>query len=153
MKSKKIKFSLKKERRSFYLFIFLICFILFLSLFLLINLFNYYNNNIIEKKEIYTEVEIGDKVGVAINGSALIFGRIKPNGISTKEINLVNNYDNDVLVEIVKEGNISDFISVSENNFVLKKMESKNVSFIAISDKDPEYGKYSGYVYVIIRRL
>ena len=153
MKSnKKIK-SKRKNKRNLYLLAFLIILILLILSLLIIIFSTYSSNNIIEKKEIYAELIIWDKIGLAKNNTALILGGIKRNGLSTKEINLLNNYGQDVFVEIQMEGNISDFIYISENDFILKSGESKNLSFSSISDKDSEYGKYNGYVYIIIKKI
>jgi len=109
---------------------------------------------ILEKREIYSSIIIGEKYGFDINGTALTFGMITPgSSSSTREISLVNNYDKNVSVEIYAEGDIKDFLKVSKNNFILRSNESVNVGFTVSVPSECEMGAYDGTVIILIKKV
>ena len=128
-----------------------IIFLLILFIFAYLS-FTYYSS-VLEKKAIYARFILSDHYGIEINGSALAFGMTVPGGTSSKELNVVNNYEKDVKVQFLIEGDIKNFMKVSENNFILKKNESRKVNFAISAPLDGKYGVYEGKVIVIIRRV
>ena len=44
------------------------------------------------------------------------------------------------------------FISVSENNFILKKNEKRDLNFMAYAPPETRYGEYDGWIIVEIRK-
>jgi zona occludens toxin (predicted ATPase) len=145
-KRRKTKKKIKKNKQRIFLFI-LFFLVLIFSIF---NLFNYFS--IIEQKRIYTEVMVSDKFGIAINKSALLFGRLVPGTSSNKNISIVNDYDHEISVDISSKGDIKEFLSVSDNGFILKKGELKDIKFFVKVPKHTEYGNYSGEIIVDIKR-
>jgi zona occludens toxin (predicted ATPase) len=147
-KNKKIK-KAKKINQKNYLLIFFILFFLVLIL-SLYNLFNYLS--VLEKREIHTEVIVSDKVGIAINESALLFGMVMPGASSRKNITIINDYEQDIKVDIVSKGNIKNFLFASENSFIMDKGELKEIKFFVKIPKDTNYGKYEGKIIFVIKR-
>ena len=128
----------------------LVLLIIILMTYLYANLIDYLS--IIETKDIYAKVMVGDKFGFDINGSALMFGMIVPGeSTSTRTVTIKNHYETPVSIEIYAEGDIKDFLIVSENNFMLPVGAEKDLSFHVSVPEGTPYGDYEGNVKVIIR--
>jgi hypothetical protein len=74
----------------------------------------------------------------------LNFGRV-PAGSTVKKTIVLNNYDTPVKVRISSEGNITPYVSVDKNDFVLSGSEEIIVSF-----KPVEAGSFGGDLNVAI---
>ena len=124
-----------------------------LILIILISIVNIsYNSGVLEKKTLPAKVIVGNKYGFDINASALTFGMLMPGGSSSRDINIENKYNEKVKVNIYSEGDIKDFILVSENNFILEEDEAKSLSFTATAPLDADFRTYEGTVYIIIAK-
>jgi hypothetical protein len=109
-------------------------------------------NSIIEKKDIYAKFIIGKTIGIDVNGTALTFGMLPNYGLtSTRSININNNYSHDVLIQIMIDGNISEYLIVSENDFILKPNEKKKIDFIVTSCANCPEGTYDGIVIILTK--
>jgi hypothetical protein len=104
----------------------------------------YYDYLVLDYKEIYAEVEVATNIGMSADTDALWFGKIMPNGKSTKKLYV--SYPETVKVNIKVDGNISDFIIINKNNFILQENTTELLEFKAIAPEDAEYGKYNGTV-------
>jgi hypothetical protein len=144
-----MKFSKKTKGFLFLLILFVI--ILVLGVFLLNNLIDYLS--VLEKQELYARVIVSDHYGVDVNSSALIFGMIAPGSSSTRKTTITNDHNQKVNVEILVEGDIEEFLQISENDFDLKTGESKELIFTAISSRDKELRTYDGKVFFIIKNV
>lgn len=141
------KFNTKKRIVIFIVLFFLI---IILTTYLYANLIDYIS--VIETKSMYAKVSVGDKYGFDVNSSALMFGRITPGGgTSTRIVTVKNYYDVPVKVEVFAEGNIKEFMIVSDNNFRLPVGTEKNMSFYVSVPENTPYGDYEGEVKIIIR--
>jgi len=129
--------------------IILVVIIAFLLIFLYIT---FENKNVLEKKELYAKVVVGEKYGFDINSTALTFGMIIP-GLSSasRQIVLTNNYNRDVNVKVYTDGNISEFLKISENNFILENNASRNLSFSVSVPTECNFGTYDGKVTILIK--
>ena len=137
---KKIKKGKLKERRNKIIVIGLSIIILFL----IINLIN--SLSILEKRQIYARIIVSDHYGFDLNGTALTFGMTRPGGSSHRDLIIKNEYNKDVYVESYVKGEIRDFISISDNDFVLRSDETKKLSFVVLIPEATEYGNYTGFV-------
>jgi len=108
--------------------------------------------SIIEKQQVYTKIIVSDKYGFDLNNTALTFGMIKAGGASSRDLTVENRYPLNVKVDIYTKGDISRFISMSKNNFVLNKTSSERITFVASAPKNTENGVYDGYIYIIIKK-
>ncbi len=131
-------------------FFFLLIIVVIISAFLTYFFYDYF---IIEKE--YTldmKLRIDDHFGLNADANALKFGMIKPGTSSERYILINNNATYPLKVVIVKSGYIADWVNVSENNFVLKENESKQIIFEAIAPKDSNFGNYTGKVKIIFKK-
>ena len=134
------------KQRS-YLFLFLLLFLVFLLVFLY-GLFFYFP---IENRVLYTNVTVGDKIGLDITNESLVFGILTPGGTSTRTVVFSNDHDFDVYVKISVDGSISSFLYFDELVEV-KKGEKKTFSFTLVAGQDA--GEYIGFIrFDVFRRL
>ncbi len=141
--SKKVKFKKK------IIVLFLIIIIIVVGIFLYSNIIDFFS--LFEQKELYAEVRVSSGYGLAVNGSALIFGMMPPGSGGEKIVYLNNIYNKQAKVKIYSQGSISDFLNVSDNNFVLNPNEGKNLTFTVKIPKDAPFGTYDGKVTFVIR--
>ena len=144
MEKTKIK---NKSFLNLFIFIFLIVLLIFLVYIQINNFF------VLDKINIYTEVILGDKPGFDLNKTALTFGRVIPGNAASREIFVENNFDKTIKVEIISTGDISNFLSVSENNFILVPKENKTISFSVFFPIGNEMKKYTGEVEIKIKNV
>lgn len=143
---------MKTSKRSLFLIFLLLFIIIFvLGVFLLSNLIDYLS--ILEKQEFYAKVVVSDHYGVDVNSSALIFGMLVPGSSSVRKITMTNDHDQEVNVEIFVQGDMNEFIKISENDFSLKIDEFKEIVFVAAVPGDKEFGVYEGKVIFIIKNV
>ena len=133
-----------------YVSYFILVFLIMLVIFLIINLVN--NFYILEKKEIFASFIVSEHIGFDLNDSALTFGLVQPGLSSSREISIENKYEVPVLVIIKCKGDISEFLIVSENDFILKPNEKREVSFSVFPPKDIEFKEYNGKVEIILKK-
>ena len=105
------------------------------------------------RQVIKTSFIVSDKVGFDLNKNELTFGSIQPGGTSSRALTIQNNFNRDIIVTLNSEGNIKDYLTVSENDFVLRPNEQKNVTFTAFSYKNQSYGNYTGKINIIFKYL
>ena len=86
---------------------------------------------------------VGDKPGMDADSDLITFGRLPPKGAAVRNINLKNN-GGQKEAEVMATGNISGWITVSENEFVLERGERKTLKVITRVPSNAEYGKYTG---------
>lgn len=91
--------------------------------------------------------EVGKPTGIAINSTAFDFGRVIPNGLASKKLNLRNDQEKPLFVKIIATGNISQGLEINKNNFYLRPEEQKEV-FIAFRGNGLEYGHYRGQIII-----
>lgn len=128
----------------------IIILLLFLIFILLINLVNQFM--ILDKKEIYTSIIVSDHVGFDLNGTALTFGMVQPEKSASRSLLVENNFIFSSKVNVGVRGNITDFLIVSDNNFILNPGERIKLDFVAVPSKDALFGKYDGFIIITLKR-
>ena len=129
--------------------------VLLLTLFLIlvcIGILLYPSYIIIDVRTLGMELKVEDAVGFKLDNDAIYFGATKPGGMSKRNINMSNDYDFPLSVSINIKGNISEFVSVSENHFVLMPAEQKIITYYAVTNKNTEKGVYTGITSIMFRR-
>jgi hypothetical protein len=106
------------------------------------------NKEVIQKEKFYADINVTDKLGLDVNGSALKFGNIIKGGNAIRRVSIDNNYEYPVIVHIEAEGNIAPLLSY-DNNFIIKSGESKSVGINAYG---LDYGDYVGNVSIELLR-
>lgn len=138
------------EKKRYYVLVGLFIIIILLSIFLYANLLE--KISIIDSDELEAKVIVGDNYGFDVNGTALTFGMISAGkSTSTREILLENHYDVPVKVEIYVDGDISEFMIISENDFILNVDESKKLGFSVSVPYSTPNGNYSGIVKILYK--
>jgi hypothetical protein len=106
---------------------------------------------IFDAKEIKMDIKVveGDLAGLNIDNDAIHFGRVPRGGGGTRYITLANNNTNPHLIKIKAFGNISSFVYISENSFVMEPYSTKNLTVMAKPPSDLETGYYEGTLQVL----
>lgn len=142
---------MKAGKENILILLSLLVIIFVLGVFLFNNMIDYLS--VLEKKEVYANIIVSDHYGVDVNSSALVFGMTLPGGSSVRETTLTNEHNQEVNVELFVEGDIKEFLQISENNFNLKSDESRKIFFTAFVPKDKELGTYDGKVIFVIKNI
>ncbi len=99
----------------------------------------------LQKWSIYASVNVTDRGGFDLNGTALTFGKIELLGSSTRYVNFTNGYNFPVFVKISANGNIAPLLSY-ENLAYVKEGEIEKIGISAVAKNDTRLGFYEGYV-------
>ena len=150
LKKRKQERKRKNKKNKIILVILSIIVISISIVFLINNLVNYLST--LEEKKIFSSIIVSDRYGFDLNGTALTFGMTRPGGSSSRSLTIENTYDRNVKTEIYIKGAIKKFILASDNKFFLEKGEIKNVSFTASIPSGIEYGNYTGWVTIKIKK-
>jgi len=102
-----------------------------------------------EKTIIKTSFLVGNKSGFDLNPNELTFGLTTPNNSLSRAITITNDFDKPKKINIRASGEITKYIIVSKNNFILNPNESKNVTFTVYSTNLEEPKKYEGEITII----
>jgi hypothetical protein len=136
----------KKQNKELIL-IFLLCILILVLIFDLFNSFL-----IIDEKELYTKVVVSDHAGFDLDNTILAFGMTQPGKSISRSIYLENNFDFPVNVNLRVEGEISDFLIIPENDFIIISKEKKKLNFVVIPKKDTPFGEYDGIIKIIFKK-
>ncbi len=98
-------------------------------------------------------VKIADHFGLNADADAIKFGMITPGASSQRSILVNNNATYPLSVVLVKSGYISDWVKVSENNFILKGNESKQINFEVSAPDNIDFGNYTGKAKIIFKKV
>lgn len=144
LKSKKFQSpstTINTNRLKIFKVVLLLVMIFFLGSIFTILIYTKYN--IYEYREINMSVRIQNGSS-SFNTSTeeLNFARIYPGGEVAKKIQLHSLIRSRVRIE--KEGNISDFIYVSDNNFIIQDNETRQLEVSLIVPADALEGAYNG---------
>ncbi len=97
-------------------------------------------------------VRVGENIGFNTDPDALRFGTIVPGGASKRFINVTHSNDFPMSVSITAEGDIAEYLSTSDNNFVVGPEEDRKVSIYVSTPGYIQKGNYSGRVYIQFKR-
>jgi hypothetical protein len=150
----------KKQKRSIGLVVFLIVAIILISVFSTVWI--YYSFVIVKVQSIPMDFKVVPRT-VGINGDrdALHFGKTLPGGYSTRKILITNNEEFPVKVDIINEGNVSYWLNLSNNGFILQTGQNETVYYTidvpyqvqnATGEWIVPYGNYSGVSTIYIKR-
>ena len=90
--------------------------------------------------------------GVVTDPWNINFGVIPGNGtVVQRNMVLTNKKDSDSLISLKAYGNISDKITFSKNDFVLKTGENQSID-IFFSSNMTEYGNYTGEIDIVVKK-
>ncbi|MBU3923711.1 MAG: hypothetical protein KJ592_02235 [Nanoarchaeota archaeon] len=112
----------------------------------------YTNSQTLSKEIISTEFLLGKDMGFDLSSGKLNFGQIIPGHSASREITIDNNFKDPITVSIKSSGEISKYIIVSENNFLLNPSESKNATFTVYTDGITEFRPYKGKIIITSKK-
>ena len=109
---------------------------------------------IADVREFNITLTVGEHAGFDVDTEKLAFGMVSPGGNScTRYIFISNKKDYPLNVHINFYGNLAEWITVSENYFVLEPGEEKKLSFSASAPKGSAYGNYTGKARFVFKRV
>jgi hypothetical protein len=117
----------------------------------------YSANKISEHKKIAnyriinTSVEISTTSGLNGDRDGLKYGKTTPGGSGLRYLEF--NTTEDVLVNIYISGDMSKFLSVDENNFIMQANTNKSLPVYLTVPLNTSYGFYEGKIKVIMTRI
>jgi hypothetical protein len=106
----------------------------------------------LKKQMIPTKFIAGENMGFDLGPGNLNFGQIVPGYSASREIEITNNFESPIFTKIKSSGKISEYIIISENNFILQPNESKKISFSCYPKENIELKEYNGKIIIITRK-
>ena len=106
----------------------------------------------INKQSILTRFVAGENMGFDLGPGNINFGQIVPGYSASRNITITNTLERPTLTEIESSGEISNYIIVSDNNFILQPNESKNILFSCFPPKDIELREYPGKITITTKK-
>jgi len=94
---------------------------------------------------------VGDTVGIDLNPSGLIFGRVIQGGEATRSVIVDNDYDFDVRLKILVSKDLADYV-YTESQLIIPAKESIQIPISLKVPQDIMYGNYSGKIKFEFRR-
>ncbi len=119
---------------------------LIIAFFLLVVELLFLDYYVIDIQEVRADFKVKTSNFVAFNldKDALHFGTVPPKGHSIRNMTFYNYYNFPVILSIKSKGDISDYISASQNNFVLEPNSSKDIAFTLTLPSNIESRQYNG---------
>ena len=84
---------------------------------------------------------------------SIYFGTVPLEGSASRSIVLKHSYSKPLLVILKPSGYLANFVSVSDNNFILEPNMNKKIAVSVYVPKNMEYGNYTGKLAVIYRKI
>lgn len=143
MRLGEVEMRLKKraeDRRALYVFSFLVLVAIFIFAF-------FFVLSLIPLKSQSFEVsfDVGEKIGVVANDSALIFGGVIPESVSTKRILVLNTYDFPVVLRMAVNDEIYPFLSV-DSEVIVESGQDYSLPVILTIPRNASFGSYRGRI-------
>ncbi len=111
---------------------------------------------ILHMQKLFIELEVVEShiIGINIdkNNTHLKFGQVGRGTTSTKKITIINPFNENVNVFFEVDENISRFIYSNESDFILNEGRNRTISISAHVNKTEEFGNYSGFLTVIMKK-
>ena len=104
--------------------------------------FFYQSAKIYSIKELKMDIIIGNYIGLNTDTDSIHFGTTLPGTSANREI--VLNTDKNITVNLKLSGNISSFIKIPENNFILSKNMQKSIKLTSVIPLNAAKGVYTG---------
>ena len=109
---------------------------------------------IADVREFNMTLIVGDHAGLDVDTEKLAFGMVIPaSSSSTRYVLLSNKKDYPLNVHINFYGDLADWVSVSDNYFVLQPNEEKKLSFSVTAPRNTAYGNYTGTARFVFKRI
>ena len=151
---------IKKMRKTF-LFLFLFFLVLFISLIYLFyqGIFSVNEtknfNSTIHVQETQVTIEVTDRriVGINVENNSLAIGTVMIGNYVEKSATIINPFSEKINVSASLSSNIDDFITISEESFILNPGKSKKIIIKAEPLEGTKLGSYNGTMKIIMKKL
>jgi hypothetical protein len=114
-------------------------------------LYNIYSIKEVKVLKMHLEIN-NSKLGFNAGTDALYFGKTYAGSTVKRIINITNEYDFPISVSIKVTGNISEFITISQNDFIVQPGEMKVITYYATTNIDTLEGSYEGETRALFTR-
>lgn len=113
----------------------------------------FYSFYVVKRVVLYNaDVTVGDYIGITTENDGLHFGTLDRGGYSMRRL-IISSIDEESSKVVIKvDGNISEFIGVSENGFILLPYETKTLFFTSLVPDSALPGNYTGTVKIYFKR-
>ena len=112
-----------------------------------------YSFLILEVVSFDMHLNVENRAGFNVTDVSIEFGTVYPGGGGFKEIFIQNKEYKKTRVVIKAYGDLKDWVSVSDNNFILKQNEYKKLKVEVNVPYDAEYKQYYGKLKIIFMRF
>lgn len=113
----------------------------------------FYYSFVIENIVYYNmAVKVDDHFGLAVDNETLNFARVLPGQSAEKTVTFSNPSDHNIRVVILTQGNLSQWVKISDSNFVLFPGQKKTVAFEVLVPSYASFGNYSGEAKIIFKK-
>ena len=89
---------------------------------------------------------VGDHLGFNVDTTAIYFGTAPPGASPSRSVYINNTGCRKSRVVVEVEGDFSEWVDISDNNFILLMGEGKDVDFVVTIPSDAGLGNYSSKV-------
>jgi hypothetical protein len=104
-------------------------------------------------QEFYMDIRVENEIGFHVGADAIHFGYVPPDGAGRK-VMFVTAGEFRTLVSIETTGNISGFVRVSDNDFILEPHQKTAVEVFAVIPEDAKtHTFYDGTLRVVLRKV
>jgi len=112
----------------------------------------YYGFIVIKTEDIDMDIIVGNKIGFNTDTDSIHFGTLYGGSESRRTLLINNKNDFPITVNIGVHGDFMDWVDVEEEFKVVEPLSNTSVNFIARPPKDADFGKYTGYSTIILKR-
>jgi len=114
-------------------------------------LFNYIS--IFKTVELEMHLQVNNYTGFNIDTDKIYFGTIPPNGSGKRNISIENSENFPLKALILTGGELAHWVSTTENNFIVKPGQTKEITLVVKVPENAKYGNYTGIVKVILKKI
>lgn len=106
----------------------------------------------VEHRTLYTSITVAEHLGFDLNDTVLTFGSNFPGQIQERTFVVQNFNEYSVAVTLIAEGDLAEYLSLSNSTFELLSGGSEKVMASVRLPKNVSYGTINGTIETILRR-
>lgn len=112
----------------------------------------YLSYTIEDVKRVDISFKVGDRLGINLDTDKIWMGMVAPGNSASREIILSNNNTFPVIVRLKITGELKEYVTLAENNFIITPATSKAVAVSATAPKDMDFGNYTGTLVAVFEK-
>lgn len=106
-----------------------------------------------EVKTLDIQLKVADHMGFNVDADKLYFGTVPQGNTGSRDILIENKEYKKSVVRLKIRGELKGWVTASENNFILKKEESKLIKMKVTVPEDAELKDYESKLLITFTRL